>query len=337
VKYRDIRTGGVVGRRGLPRDVVELMNADYLQLKSLSKTGKLWHRSRQAVWEILSTAGFRLNTPPRKREAMEHGGLTYRRSAKGGFYRCTTSGRRLLHHVVWEEVNGQVPEGSEIIFEDGDKENIVIDNLRCQPTTSASRARGTRNQHTKKRVAAGLMHFERVVRSTAFKRFRWLPADGVAELINVGCAAIAEALANSGTSDNAELEKKLYWVARNSMTRASETIRQNIRIPSWAKGVAAKDISLSAPIGDDALITLEDVLAASEPDKGVERIEAVRRSLDRLSNKDRELLQRRFVDGAGLRQLAAEYGITQGKIQKRLSAVAARLRRMVKAEISAVK
>jgi HNH endonuclease len=193
--YRDIRTGGVVGRRGLPRDVVELMYADYLQLKSLSKTGKLWHRSRQAVWQILSMAGFRLNTPPRKREAMEHGGLTYRRSAKGGFYRCTTSGRRLLHHVVWEEVHGPVPEGSEIIFEDGDKENIVIDNLRCQLATSASRARGTRNQYTKKRVTAGLMHFERVVRSIAFKRFRWLPADGVAELINVGCAAIAEALA----------------------------------------------------------------------------------------------------------------------------------------------
>jgi len=230
-----------------------------------------------------------------------------------------------------------VPEGSEIIFEDGDKENIVIDNLRCQLATSASRGRGTRNQYTRKRVTAGLMHFERVVRSIAFKRFRWLPADGVAELINVGCAAIAEALANSGTSDDAELEKKLYWVARNSMTRASETIRQNIRIPSWAKGVVAKEISLSAPIGADELITLEDVLAASEPDKGVERIEAVRRSLDRLSIKSKELLQRRFVDGAGIRELAAEYGITQGKLQKRLSAAAARLRRMVKAEIAAVK
>lgn len=36
--YRGIRTGGVVGWRGLPRGVVELMYADYLRLKSVSKT-----------------------------------------------------------------------------------------------------------------------------------------------------------------------------------------------------------------------------------------------------------------------------------------------------------
>ena len=88
-------------------------------------------------------------------------------------------------------LHGPLPEGAEIIFKDGDKENVAIDNLRCQSATSASRARGTRNQYTKKRVAVELMQYERVLRSIAFKRFGWLPADGVAELINVGRAAVA--------------------------------------------------------------------------------------------------------------------------------------------------
>lgn len=332
--YRDIRTGGVVGRRGLPREVVELMYSDYLRLKSVSKTGKLWNRSRQAVWEILSTAGFRLNSP-RKNEAIEHGGLIYRRSAKGGLYRCTTSHRRLLHDILWEEIHGPLPEGAEIIFKNGHKENVAIDNLRCQSATSASRARGTRNQYTKKRVAVELMQYERVLRSIAFKRFGWLPADGVAELINVGRAAVAEALANSDTRHRDDLEKKLYWVARNSMTKASETIRQNIRIPSWAKGVGPREVSLSTPIGYDEQMTLKDVLVASEPDKSDERIGALRRALDHFPAKSRELLQRRFVDGACVRQLAAEYGVTQDKIQERLSSAAASLRRLVKLEMSA--
>jgi RNA polymerase sigma factor (sigma-70 family) len=329
--YRGIRTGGVVGRRGLPREVVELMYDDYLRLKSVSKTTKLWNRSRQAVWEILSTAGFRLNSP-RKHEAMEYGGLTYRRSAKGGFYRCTTSHRRLLHHIVWENAHGPLPPGAEIIFKDGDRDNVAIDNLRCQARTIASRARGTRNQYTKKRVTACLAQYESVVRSIAFKRFGWLPTDGVPELINVGCAAVAESLASSGNRDGDDLPKRLYWVARNAMSRASETVRQNIRVPSWAKGGGPREVSLSAPIGNEE-IAQEDVLA-SEPDKSDERIEALRRALERLPAKSRELLQRRIIDGAGMRQLAAEYGLAQGKLRQRLSSAAARLRRMVKEEVS---
>jgi RNA polymerase sigma factor (sigma-70 family) len=329
--YRSIRTGGVVGRRGLPREVVELMYADYLRLRSVSKTAKLWNRSRQGVWELLSTAGFRLNSL-RKHEAIEHGGLSYRRSGKGGFYRCTTSHRRLLHHIVWEEVHGPLPAAAEIIFKDGDRENVAIDNLRCQARTVASRARGPRNQFTKKRVAARLMECESLVRSIAYKRFGWLPADGVADLINVGCAAVAESLAGSGNRDGDDLPKRLYWVARNAMTRASETAQQNIRVPSWAKGGGPREVSLSAPIGNEE-ITLEDVLA-SEPAKRDERIEALLRALDRLPARNRELLQRRIIDGAGIRQLAAEYGLAQGKLRQRLSSAIARLRQLIKEEVS---
>ena len=34
------------------------------------------------------------------------------------------------HRVVWEKVNGPIPEGHKIVFLDGDKNNISIDNLK---------------------------------------------------------------------------------------------------------------------------------------------------------------------------------------------------------------
>ncbi|WP_195238635.1 HNH endonuclease signature motif containing protein [Romboutsia sp. 1001285H_161024_C4] len=36
---------------------------------------------------------------------------------------------KLKHRVVWEEHNGQIPKGYNVIFADGDKSNICIENL----------------------------------------------------------------------------------------------------------------------------------------------------------------------------------------------------------------
>lgn len=36
---------------------------------------------------------------------------------------------KLKHRVVWEEANGPIPEGYHVIFSDGNKENLSIDNL----------------------------------------------------------------------------------------------------------------------------------------------------------------------------------------------------------------
>jgi RNA polymerase sigma factor (sigma-70 family) len=176
------------------------------------------------------------------------------------------------------------------------------------------------------------VQYEGLVRSIAFKRFGWLPAEGVADMINVGLAAIAEALASSGECGKGDMAKKAYWIARNAMNKASESVRQNIRVPAWANGSRPREVSISAPLGDDEL-TLEDVLAGApaEPD---ERIEALRRALARLPAKSRELLQRRIIDGAGIRQLSRECGLTQGKLRRKLDSATALLRRMVKEEVS---
>jgi hypothetical protein len=37
---------------------------------------------------------------------------------------------RLKHNVIWEEVNGKVPKGHCLIFLDGNKQNIALENLQ---------------------------------------------------------------------------------------------------------------------------------------------------------------------------------------------------------------
>lgn len=43
--------------------------------------------------------------------------------------KCTRKDYRMVHHLVWEEVNGPVPAGHALVFKDGVKTNIEIGNL----------------------------------------------------------------------------------------------------------------------------------------------------------------------------------------------------------------
>lgn len=36
-----------------------------------------------------------------------------------------------VHVHIWEEINGKVPKGSAVIFDDGNKRNFEIENLKC--------------------------------------------------------------------------------------------------------------------------------------------------------------------------------------------------------------
>ena len=38
---------------------------------------------------------------------------------------------RFLHHLVWEAANGPVPTGYVLVFKDGDRRNVTLDNLEC--------------------------------------------------------------------------------------------------------------------------------------------------------------------------------------------------------------
>lgn len=66
---------------------------------------------------------------------------------KPGFYfiRISENNWEFLHRHTWEKTNGQVPEGCNIIFIDGNRRNCRIENLQC--VTNAELAE--MNRHTK--------------------------------------------------------------------------------------------------------------------------------------------------------------------------------------------
>lgn len=45
----------------------------------------------------------------------------------------TETGWRLLKHVIWEQHNGPIPKGHQIKMKDGNKLNVVVENLLCEP------------------------------------------------------------------------------------------------------------------------------------------------------------------------------------------------------------
>ena len=62
------------------------------------------------------------------------------------------------HRLIWEAVNGPIPKGHKLIFADGDKTNITLDNLLL--ITDAQMARLNQNhliQPDKELTVAGLL------------------------------------------------------------------------------------------------------------------------------------------------------------------------------------
>ena len=45
----------------------------------------------------------------------------------------------MLHHVIWEEANGLIPEGCAVIFKDHDINNVTLENLELKQLPQALR------------------------------------------------------------------------------------------------------------------------------------------------------------------------------------------------------
>ena len=130
------------GRGGLPKYVVDAMYADYGQLKSLSKVGQLYGRTRQSVYEIFSSRGLPLNKRAFK-PVREYNGRKYT-PGKDGYWRDTIfrdapSGiEPHLHRAIWADVHGPIPDGHQVSFKDGDKNNCSLENLFCLPVAEVT-------------------------------------------------------------------------------------------------------------------------------------------------------------------------------------------------------
>ena len=76
---------------------------------------------------------FKKGSLPHNTKAKESGVIVKRIDNRGKYYsyiKIKHAHWRLLHRVIWEESNGEIPEGYIVIFKDGDQNNIVIENLK---------------------------------------------------------------------------------------------------------------------------------------------------------------------------------------------------------------
>jgi hypothetical protein len=117
-KHRLRKNNGIVG----------VMYELYLAGRSLAEIAKMYGKTRQAVYDVFRSRGYKLRSKPLTGLTMIDGHrftLT-----KGGYLRGTVNGRRLMaHHYVWEKHRGPIPAGHGIHFENGDRMDVRIENL----------------------------------------------------------------------------------------------------------------------------------------------------------------------------------------------------------------
>lgn len=141
------------GRRGLPREWVEAMYADYLRLGSLEKVGKLHGRTRQNMFGIFQTAGLKLNAK-KFLPAIEHNGKKFTMQKTAGRHKYLRATLRkgktvYLHHEIWMAHHGPIPPGHKVCFKDGNHLNCDIGNLELLSNSEQVRKHATgANQFT---------------------------------------------------------------------------------------------------------------------------------------------------------------------------------------------
>ncbi|MCM8906792.1 HNH endonuclease signature motif containing protein [Tenacibaculum finnmarkense] len=76
---------------------------------------------------------FKKGQLPHNTKVKESGVIVKRIDNRGVFYsyiKIKHSKWRLLHRVLWEESNGEIPKDCVLIFKDGDSSNVVLENLK---------------------------------------------------------------------------------------------------------------------------------------------------------------------------------------------------------------
>lgn len=134
-------------------DIYASCYALYLEGKSLEYIAKVHYRgrfTRQALFNVFKARGYRLRSK-NFGKAKTYNGRMFRID-KHGLYRARNQGKAIyLHRLIWEEANGKIPPDYVVIFKDGDKENLAIENLSCLHREEAKRLYNYSNQYGYKR------------------------------------------------------------------------------------------------------------------------------------------------------------------------------------------
>lgn len=114
------------------------MFARYEAGLSLAQVATEFGCTRQSVFVMFRSRGWKLRDRPPPRRAVEWGGLRYT-VRNNGYFGCTTGDRHLLHRAVWTHHNGPIPAGYDVHHRDGNKQNNDPANLECLPKADHTR------------------------------------------------------------------------------------------------------------------------------------------------------------------------------------------------------
>ena len=115
------------------------MYAVYQDGKPCSKVAILFDVTRQSVWDRFKRQGYKLR-PSSRSLALPFVDFEGARFApeKDGYFRKTTGDRQHLHHAIWIKAHGRIIRGWVVRFVDGDRMNVVLENLESVPKNEVS-------------------------------------------------------------------------------------------------------------------------------------------------------------------------------------------------------
>lgn len=132
-------------------DLVAGMYAMYETGKSLADIGRVYNRSRQAVYDVFKSRGYKLRSKQMKGlQILDGYNFTF---TKEGYLRGSINGERILmHRYVYEKYNDRIPEGYDIHHINHNKADNRIENLELYSRSEhASKFATGNNQYGKGR------------------------------------------------------------------------------------------------------------------------------------------------------------------------------------------
>jgi RNA polymerase sigma factor (sigma-70 family) len=321
------------GRRGLPKDWVELMYADYLRLKSLRKTAALYGRTNQNLHDIFKRRGF--CTKRKLHEPVLYKGKKYT-PCKGGLRRTDDRQRRcqrknFLHHAIWEDNFGPIPERHEVTFANGDRSDFRPENLICLSAAEMRRRNASgENQHTKSAGEKRVLENMGFIVQRAQRHAATFGAD-LDDLIQEGRLAVMRASRTFRKDKGVKfLTYASFWI-RSRMETHCRRHSKAVRLPSTGKAFV-NCVSLDEPMGEDGDRTLADVMLIEDESVTTSadfamKSEALRRVIKRLPRQMRIVLEGRFWEGKTLEEIALKLRVTRERIRQIEFAALRRLRK----------
>lgn len=128
---------GTIANKGCKADLGTTceMYGLYQDGKTLAEVADIFGIKRQGVWGRFKRCGLKMRSElmPANRAlpSIEFNGAKYAPYNTDNYFRKTSGDRSLLHWDMWIAARGPIKRNHEIRFVDGDRLNIVLENLVC--------------------------------------------------------------------------------------------------------------------------------------------------------------------------------------------------------------